>query len=549
MHVIATAGHVDHGKSSLVKSLTGTDPDRWAEERRRGMTLDLGFAWAEIGGHTLAFVDVPGHERFVSTMLAGAGPVPAVLLVVAADEGWKPQTAEHVAALDALGVTRAVVAVSRCDLADPGRVTEEVTKQLGRTGLAPIATVAVSAVTGEGLDDLAGALTRLADSLPTPDASPPARLWVDRAFTIRGAGTVLTGTLPVGTLHVGDQLALGDRLVRVRALQCLGRSVTTAEAVSRVAVNVRGVEPSEVRRGDALLTPGSWRPTATVDARLTAPADVAARLTLHTGSAAVPVHVRPLGPDTVRLRLDRPLPLGAGDAGLLRDPGLHQVVAGVRVLDPEPPTFARRGAAALRGRELADPDGAEKRRRRRRLELREGLLAHCAAHARARPLEPGPTVGAVCRALGLADEAELVALLQPPLVVQAGRVVDISRPVLPPAVSDAVIAVQADLADQPFSAPDATRLAGLGLGPRELAAAARVGALLQVAEGVVLSPGADVEAARRLAQLDAPFTVSEARAALGTTRRVAVPLLELLDRRGLTQRRLDDRRTVTDSGD
>src|SRR4051794_38306638 len=204
MHVVATAGHVDHGKSTLVRALTGMEPDRWAEERRRGMTIDLGFAWTTLAsGATLAFVDVPGHERFVPTMLAGVGPVPAAMIVVAADEGWMPQSAEHLAALDALGVRHGLLVVSRADLADPRPVLRRAAEEIAGTSLGAVEAVAVSAVTGVGLDELRGALGRLVGGLPAP-AGGPVRLWIDRAFTIKGAGTVVTGTLGAGELRTGD---------------------------------------------------------------------------------------------------------------------------------------------------------------------------------------------------------------------------------------------------------------------------------------------------------------------------------------------------------
>src|SRR5882672_6734678 len=203
MQVIATAGHVDHGKSALVRALTGMEPDRWAEERRRGLTIDLGFAWTKLpGGEQLAFVDVPGHERFVPNMLAGLGPVPAVMFVVAADGGWMPQSAEHLAAVDALGVRHGLLVITRSDLADPAPATRQARAEIARTSLGAVEAVPVSAVTGEGLDDLRAALFRLAAALaePVPAVGAPIRLWIDRSFTIRGAGTVVTGTLPAGTV-------------------------------------------------------------------------------------------------------------------------------------------------------------------------------------------------------------------------------------------------------------------------------------------------------------------------------------------------------------
>ena len=227
MYVIATAGHVDHGKSTLVRALTGMEPDRWAEERRRGMTIDLGYAWMTLpAGDKLAFVDVPGHERFVPNMLAGLGPVPAVMFVVAADGGWMPQSAEHLAAVDALGVRHGLLVITRSDLADPAPATRQARAEIARTSLGAVEAISVSAVTGQGLDDLRAALIRLVDSLGAAAAAGPApvRLWIDRSFTIKGAGTVVTGTLPAGTVRNGQELALAPsgRTVRVRGLEALG---------------------------------------------------------------------------------------------------------------------------------------------------------------------------------------------------------------------------------------------------------------------------------------------------------------------------------------
>ncbi len=197
MRVVVTAGHVDHGKSALIRALTGMEPDRWAEERRRGMTIDLGFAWLALpSGSTMAFVDVPGHERFVTNMLAGAGPVPAVLFVVAADEGWMPQSAEHLAVVSALGISRGLLVVTKSDLADPGAATAEAMAEIAGSSLGKIPAVAVSAVTGAGLPDLVRALDELGASLPEPDRGAPVRIWIDRAFSMTGSGTVVTGTLP-----------------------------------------------------------------------------------------------------------------------------------------------------------------------------------------------------------------------------------------------------------------------------------------------------------------------------------------------------------------
>ena len=299
MHVVATAGHVDHGKSTLVRALTGMEPDRFAEERRRGMTIDLGYAWTSLAGESLAFVDVPGHERFIANMLAGLGPAPAVLFVVAADEGWRRQSAEHLAAVNALGLEHGLLVVTRSDLADPADAAAEARTRIAESSLGDVPVVAVSATTGQGLPELRVALRRLVDGLPPPRQDGRVRLWVDRSFTIRGAGTVVTGTLGSGMLAVGDQLQLGDRMVRVRGLQSLGEDQERVGAVARVAVNLRDVEVDQIGRGDALLTPDTWRTTASLDVSCSGYAgdlsDLPAELVVHLGTAAVPVRVRPLG--------------------------------------------------------------------------------------------------------------------------------------------------------------------------------------------------------------------------------------------------------------
>ncbi|KAE8762089.1 selenocysteine-specific translation elongation factor, partial [Georgenia thermotolerans] len=345
MHVVATAGHVDHGKSTLVRALTGTDPDRLAEERRRGLTIELGFAWTALPGvGDVAFVDVPGHERFVPTMLAGIGPVPAVLLVVAADDPWMPQAAEHLAALDALGVAHGVVAVTRADLADPAPAVARARAELAPTSLRGAAVVPVSAVTGRGLEELRAALREMLGALPAPDPAGDVRLWVDRRFSVRGAGTVVTGTLSAGRVAEGDRLEHAGRRLRVRAVQSLGRDVGAATAVARVALNLTGDGVEEVGRGSVLLTPGAWHLGDTVDVRLSGAGTPPERPLLHLGATAVAAHHRPLGEGLARLRLERALPLRVGDRAILRDPG-SRALWGVTVLDPAPPALGRRGAA------------------------------------------------------------------------------------------------------------------------------------------------------------------------------------------------------------
>ena len=593
MHVIATAGHVDHGKSTLIRALTGMEPDRWAEERRRGMTIDLGYAWTTLaGGTTVAFVDVPGHHRFITNMLAGIGPVPAVLLVVAADDGWGRQTTEHLAALDALGVQHGVLAITRSDLGDAALAEAEARSYLDGTALADIEAVAVSPVTGLGLDELRGALARLTSTLPVP-ASSATRLWVDRVFTIRGAGTVVTGTLATGAIAVGDELvdSGSGRTVHVRGLQSLNAPVAAAAAVSRVAVNLRGVKTEEIRRGDALVAAGRWTRARSLDVRLTRlDGKLPGQAIVHVGSAAVLARLRPLGDDLARLGLAAPLPLHVGDRAILRDPGRQRVIAGAVVLDVEPSAFTRRGAAARRRDELAPLTGAidpaaEVRRRgaaRRASLVAAGVLDPAAAAptgtldvggwlvaaeqwrrwqhdlgeladrwAAEHPLSPGLPQPAAVSHLQLPDAA-----LLDPLVAAAGDLVADGSGVhrrsvaatLPADAAAALDLLCKDLAERPFAAPESADLAAAGLTAAHLAVAVRTGRLSQVAAGIYLLPDAADEAVRRLAALPQPFTTSQARQALDTTRRVAVPLLELLDRRNLTQRLDSQHRSLRTGG-
>jgi selenocysteine-specific elongation factor len=610
VQVIATAGHVDHGKSALVRALTGMEPDRWAEERRRGLTIDLGFAWMTLpDGERLAFVDVPGHERFVPNMLAGVGSVPAVLVVVAADGGWMPQSAEHLAAIDAVGIRHGLLVVTRCDLADPGPATRQAAEQIAATTLGRVEAVAVSAVTGAGLPDLRAALVRLVASLPVPDAAAPVRLWVDRSFSIRGSGTVVTGTLPAGTVRSGQELLLTPsmRPARIRGIESLNEPVASVSGVARVALNLRGIPADVPARGMALVDAGRWTMTKLADVRLLVPP--ALRLppdiTVHIGSARILARLRSLGPlpasggaMIARLTLREPLPLHVGDRLLLRDPGSASVtILGATVLDVAPPALVRRGAATAAGRELAAwpdvPAAADLLRRHGLLrasavaamgvtgslpapvtasgwladparwgELRRQLAEMVATHARRDPLAIGLPPEAARAALRLPDRALVEALARqsapgdPPSRVrldggylclaeaQKPSQSQGSQPALPPQVLASVRAVLADLAGAPFMAPEAGRLRELGLDGRAIGAAARAGLLLRVAEQVVLAPGAEAEAARALAGLPQPFTAAEARQALGTTRRVAIPLLEYLDRAGITQRLPDDRRRL-----
>ena len=359
MYVIGTAGHVDHGKSVLVEALTGIDPDRLREEKERGMTIDLGFAWMTLpSGREVSLVDVPGHERFIKNMLAGAGGIDLALLVVAADEGVMPQTREHLAILDLLGIERGVLVVTKKDLVEPDfleLVSADVLEAVDGTTLEGSPLVACSGTTGDGLDELKRVLDeQLESTQPKPDIGRP-RLPVDRSFTVAGFGTVVTGTLLDGSFEVGQEVELqpGGTKARVRGLQHHKEHVERAQPGRRTAVNLSGVAKEEVRRGQVLVLPGSLMPTDAVDARLRAvalakrPLKHGAEVTLHTGSAEVPCRLllldrQELAPGDegwAQLRLAGPIAVVKGDRFVLRTP--NDTVAGGEIVDAHPPRHRR----------------------------------------------------------------------------------------------------------------------------------------------------------------------------------------------------------------
>ena len=349
--IVGTAGHIDHGKSSLVEALTGTHPDRLAEEKRRGITIDLGFAFLEGNGVRFGFVDVPGHERFVSNMLAGAAGIDLVILVIAADESIKPQTREHFEICRLLGVSRGIVALTKSDLVDHdtlGLVRLEVEEFLRGTFLEKAPIVPVSTRTKESLDPLKHELDRLALEIPGKDLTGLFRLPIDRSFTIKGFGTVVTGTLLSGSVKPEDEvelLPLGKRL-RVRGVRSSGKTVDRAEAGQRTAVNLAGIEHIAVHRGMQLVVPGRFRPTRRIDARLNLlsgvrPLKQNAKVHFHSGSAETIAEValfggkqlRPGDSDLVHFRLRDPLPLLPGDCFIVREFSPVITIGGGVVLD------------------------------------------------------------------------------------------------------------------------------------------------------------------------------------------------------------------------
>lgn len=591
MYVIATAGHVDHGKSTLVNALTTMDPDRWEEEKQRGLTIDLGFAWTTLkSGADVAFVDVPGHERFIANTLAGLGPAPAVMLVIAADEGWKEQTSEHLEAIDALGIERGIIVLTRMD--NGQRISEaNVRDKVAGTSLSVAPIFAVSARTGEGMEELRGGIDKLlpADEVLQQACAMPARMWIDRAFSIKGAGTVVTGTWAAGSVNIGDRLKLvtasGEHDVTVRGLHSENSAVDKAEPVMRLALNLRGVDADAISRGDVLTEAEStwWQPEV-IDVRWrTGPKldSVPRKLNLHVGTASVPVHVRGLDAEHARLTLQgRAFPLRLGDRLALRGPGLD-ALAGVEVVDMDPPLLNRRGAPVRRAQALRDqnPFDASAYVARKEAVMKETLaaagfdvankpaslvefrgwwvnaqaIARWTAqlrtlfdtHLTEHHLSDGLPLATALSALALPDDSLVSIAVAGARLKRDGAIIRDPHAAprdLGPAEKSVAI-VEAQLAKEPFVAPDAGTLDELGLGPIELAAAERAGRLLRVGP-IVLLPSAPQQAAEILSQQPGEFTLSQARQALGTTRRVAVPLLEYMDARGLTRRTSDSARVL-----
>ena len=348
MPIIATAGHVDHGKSTLIEALTGRDPDRWAEEKERGLTIDLGFAWTNLGGIDVGFVDVPGHERFIKNMLAGVGAIDVALFVVAADEGWMPQSEEHLAILDVLGTQRGVIALTRTDLADDDTIDLAelgVLETVDGTSLEGWPIIRVSPVTGQGMDQLRVALQHELHRAGEPQDSNRPRLWIDRSFRVPGTGLVVTGTLVGGHLEVGEELMLWptETRIRIRGLQQHDTETRRLAPGSRAALNIAGVDRAD--RGNMLGRPNDYATTRSLLALISVvrsfPDELSGRgaFHLHAGSGSWPVKLRMI-PDQELIAVassEKPLPLHTGDRFVLRETGRRAVVAGGVVLDPHPP--------------------------------------------------------------------------------------------------------------------------------------------------------------------------------------------------------------------
>ena len=379
--IIGTAGHIDHGKTALVKALTGVETDRLKEEKARGITIDLGFAYADLGAGVTGFVDVPGHERFVHTMVAGAGGIDFALLVIAADDGVMPQTREHLAILDLLGISRGVVALTKADLADSALIArrrEEIAELLEPTGLAGSAVIPVSALTGDGVEDLRAALIAAERETAARAADGRFRMAVDRSFSLTGAGTVVTGTVLSGRIRPGDQVVVSPSglSARIRSLHAQNHPAEEGRAGQRCALNIAGdgITRDAIHRGDLIAAPELHAPTSRIDARLRILSEEPKALgtwfpaRFHCGAAEATARIVPLegpllpgGEALVQIVLDRPVALTVGDAFVLRDVSARRTVGGGRLIDLRAPARRRstpERLAALRAGAARDPDAA-----------------------------------------------------------------------------------------------------------------------------------------------------------------------------------------------
>jgi selenocysteine-specific elongation factor len=530
---VGTAGHIDHGKTTLVEALTGKNTDRLPEEHDRGISIDLGYAPLELpDGTSLSVVDVPGHERFVRTMVAGASGVDLFLLVIDAGEGARPQTLEHLGILRLLGIEHGVVALTKADLVDGE--TLELARVEAEELVPDRPVVATSVRTGTGLDELRAALAEEAAQVSRPAADGPARLHVDRSFTLRGIGTVATGTLWSGSIGEGDELRLEPRgkAVRARSVQVHERPVQRAEAGQRVAVSLPGVERREVRRGDVLVTPGVFRPSFRLDVTLEPLEEIPPRVMLHHGTAETPARVARAGDRFAQLRLSRPVVAARGDRVVLR---AGTTVGGGVVLDPAPPRHSdlARFEALARGEVLVHAPARASELRRIGMdvegewtwsqewldELRASLET---ALDDADPLDPGvpvpsePWAEAVVPHLRL--ERRGTKLYRPGATADLG-----SR-------ADAAAALESQLGLEPVRVEDAQLARFLE----------EQGRLVRVGDGYAISPAAYERA--RAALIDG-ITLAQLRDALGVGRKAAQLYLERFDADGVT-RRVGDARVL-----
>ena len=534
---VGTAGHIDHGKTTLVEALTGKNTDRLREEQERGISIDLGYAPLELpDGTQLSVVDVPGHERFVRTMVAGATGIDLFLLVIDANEGARPQTHEHLAILRLLGIERGVVALTKADLVDDE--TLELARAEAEELVPGAPVVAVSARTGAGLDELRSALAAQSTERARDDA--PTRLYVDRVFTLRGIGTVATGTLWSGSIAEGDELQAGDRTVRVRSVQVHDCTVERAEAGQRVAVALPGVERAELRRGDALVALGAYRSSYRLDVALEPLAEIPPRVHVHHGTANVLARVVRVGERFAQLRLSEPVVAARGDHVVLR---ADTTVGGGRVLDPAPPRHA-----SLERMELLERGDAA-------ATIYEPVDEKSVAHL-------GELAG-VERAGGWVFSSTWLDALRGELVARLETADPLDPGIAPPAVPWAAAVVPLlgfDRRGAKLYRPGATADLGvhaaaaleaeLGLEPVKLddPALGRFledqGRLVRVGDGYAVSAAAYEQArAALVAECEAAgrITLARFRDLLGVGRKTAQVLLERFDADGVTRRTGDER--------
>ena len=485
---LGTAGHIDHGKTALIRTLTGVDTDRLPQERERGISIELGYASLMLpSGRTVSVVDVPGHERFVRTMVAGATGIDLFLMAIAADDGVMPQTREHAAVLRALGIGTGVVAVTKADLADPEVAMIEAAELLPGAEVVP-----VSARTGDGLETLRVALDRSAAHVPgRADETKGTRLHIDRVFTIRGAGTVVTGTLWSGAIERGDELRVlpGDRTVRVRGVQVHDTGVERAEAGQRVAVNLVGVAVSELARGDVLSSPqADLRPAYLLDGEFlfdTREPEHGDRVQVHHGTRESPARLAWLGGPFWQVRLEQPLMATGGDRLVIRQIAPPDTLGGGVVLDPAP---RKHGAS-------------------------RALLARL-------------------RRLARGEEPEMVADEPPPAAAPA----DAPTSDAPPPLSASALALEERLRAAGVEPPlDAE------LDPDDLGALRAAGRAVRVSRTLHYHPEVLADVQRRVIELarqrGGGVTLAEVRTELGTSRKFAQALLEHFDSERVTIRR------------
>ncbi len=576
MTVIATAGHVDHGKSTLVRALTGTDPDRWAEEKERGLTIDLGFATTTLpSGRALSLVDVPGHIRFLRNMLSGVGAVDGCLFVVAATEGWKPQSEEHLRILDMLGLSVGVVALTKVDLVDD-ELRElaqlDVEEHVAGTFLDGADIVAVAAgdgPDGRGMSELRTALDALAADAETKVADGIPRLWVDRAFAPPGVGTVVTGTLTGGPIAVGDELAVSSAAskadsVRIRGIQNHHRDLDVVEAGNRVALNLVGVSHHDMARGDVLVPEAAWHHTAMVDAELTVldgldhPVTRRGAYAAYIGSGEFPCRLRVLAdtdaeagaelpteiaPGTtanVRLYLSRAVPLQPGDGFILRESGRHETVGGGRILDVDPLLPATRArpddtverVVAERGwidvDDLRRLTGSSREPTVGRWVVNDDALVALRTEVETLVTDAGP-LGLDLASL---NERQRVVLDSVDTIrIEQGRAV--IGPAVDPLADHPWVAA---LASDPFAPPGSD-----GVDRGEIRELVRRGLVIEQ-DGVYFARSAVDKAREELRtafEAAEGLTVAEIRDLLGTTRKYVLALLAHLDGNGMTRRRDD----------